>query len=77
MEFLTRDQAARHLTNRGLAVSKLTLQKWATVGGGPLYRKFGNRTVYTTSDLDAWAMARLRPPRRSTSEAAHNNDHAA
>jgi hypothetical protein len=69
-EYLTRPEAAEHLTERGLRITKNTLQKMATVGGGPAYRRFGNRTVYTPGDLDAWAEAKLRAPRRSTSETA-------
>ena len=69
-EFLTRAESAEYLSERGLKISKNTLQKMATVGGGPVYRCFGNRTVYTPDDLDAWAEAKLRPPQRSTSEAA-------
>ena len=42
----------------------------ATVGGGPTYRIFGIRAVYTDADLDAWANAKLSPPRASTSEAS-------
>ncbi|MEC9368468.1 MAG: hypothetical protein VX871_07225 [Pseudomonadota bacterium] len=45
-----------------------TLQKMATLGGGPVYRIFGNRAVYTVNDLDAWAEAKLTAPRSTTSE---------
>lgn len=65
--FLDRAEAAQYLTNRGLRVCKSTLQKWVTVGGGPAYRRFGQRAVYQTSDLDAWAEQKLTAPRRSTS----------
>jgi len=68
--FLDRREAAEHLTARGLRVSKSTLQKWATTGGGPAYRRFGLRAVYTRSDLDAWAEAKLTAPRCSTAKAA-------
>ena len=34
-EYLTRPIAAEHLTERGLRITKGTLQKMATVGGGP------------------------------------------
>lgn len=57
--FLDRAEAADYLTSRGLRVSKNTLQKWVTVGGGPLYRRFGHRAVYLASDLDAWADRKL------------------
>jgi hypothetical protein len=70
LEYLTRPEAAAHLTARGLRITRNTLQKMATVGGGPTYRRFGNLALYTVADLDLWAEAKLSPPRRSTSEAA-------
>jgi hypothetical protein len=68
--YLTRPEAACYLTERGLLVTKNTLQKFATTGGGPEYAIFGNRALYTPETLDSWAEARLSAPRRSTSEAA-------
>ena len=38
------------------------------MGGGPDYRRFGNRAVYTPDDLDAWIEQKLSDPIRSTSE---------
>jgi hypothetical protein len=67
-EYLTRPEAAEYLTARGLIVSKSTLQKWATIGGGPQYRRFGNRAVYVAADLDAWADAKLTAPQHSTAD---------
>lgn len=69
-EYLTRPEAADYLTARGLRVTKATLQKWATTGGGPTYQIFGNKALYTPPNLDAWAQEKLSAPRRSTSEAA-------
>lgn len=69
-EYLERAEAAEYLTARGLRTSKNTLQKYATVGGGPVYRRFGARAVYTAADLDAWAEKKLSAPRASTSSAA-------
>lgn len=68
-DFMSRREAAEYLTARGLTVSHTTLQKWATTGGGPTYRRFGRRAVYSPSDLDAWAESKLTAPMRSTSEA--------
>ena len=68
--YLTRQEAASHLSDRGLLVTKNTLQKFATVGGGPEYSIFGNRALYIPECLDAWAEARLSKSRKSTSEAA-------
>lgn len=67
--FLTREESAKYLTERGLPVSRNTLQKWATVGGGPVYRRFGNRAVYTISDLNAWVEQKLSAPRATSSAA--------
>ena len=64
--FLDRREAADYLTGRGLRVSKNTLQKWVTTGGGPAYRRFGLRAVYLREDLDAWASAKLSAPRCSS-----------
>ncbi len=67
--FLNRREAADYLTNeRGLKTSWRTLQKKATVGGGPPYRIFGNRAVYEPSHLDKWSDEELTAIRRSTSE---------
>lgn len=68
MKYLTRPEAAKHLTERGLLITKNTLQKMATTGGGPPYQLFGNRTVYTPNNLDNWAEQKLTAPKRSTSD---------
>ncbi len=68
--YLTRQESASYLSARGLLVTKNTLQKFATVGGGPEYSIFGNRALYTPQNLDAWAEARLTASRKSTSETA-------
>ncbi len=67
--YISREQAADYLTGQGLPVAKTTLQKLATVGGGPAYRRFGKYAVYLTDDLDAWATQKLSPARHSTSVA--------
>ena len=68
--YLLRPEAADFLTERGFHTTKFTLQKYATTGGGPVYRIWGNRALYTRDDLLTWAKAKLSEPRRSTSEAA-------
>lgn len=65
LRFLNRAEAAQYLTERGLRVSKNTLQKWVTTGGGPIYRRFGHRAVYQKADLDSWAEQKLTEPRRT------------
>lgn len=68
--YLTRAEAADYVTRMGAQTSKNTLQKFATVGGGPVYRRFGKRALYTRADLDAWIAERMSAPMRSTSAAA-------
>jgi hypothetical protein len=68
-QYLTREEAAAYLTARGLKITKTTLQKLATVGGGPDYVIFGNRALSKPEWLDRWAESKLKP-RGSTSEAA-------
>lgn len=66
--YISREEAAQYLTEqRGLKVSKNTLQKWVTTGGGPAYRRFGKRAVYLIDDLNDWAERKLSAPRLSSS----------
>jgi len=66
--YIGRAEAAKYLSEQlGLKVSKNTLQKWATTGGGPMYRIFGRAAVYLHADLEEWAEKKLSTPRHSTS----------
>lgn len=66
---LRRKQAARYLTEtHGVPTAPQTLAKLATVGGGPLYRKFGRFPLYDVNDLDNWVAHKLSVKRRSTSD---------
>lgn len=65
--FLSREEAAQYLTERGLKTAKGTLQKWVTTGGGPAYRRFGKRAVYLVEELNEWAERKLTAPRLSSS----------
>lgn len=47
--WLTRDELAREL---GLSV--LTLQKWATMGVGPVHIRIGTRAHYRRETVQAW-----------------------
>jgi hypothetical protein len=67
---LDRRQAAEYLTKCGLKTSANTLEKLACLGGGPRYRRIGNRALYTLQDLDAHVEAKTSAPLGSTSEAA-------
>src|ERR1700693_871561 len=66
---LTRNQTAAALTEAGYPTSPATLSTKASRGGGPIYRRFGNRALYKWEDLLAWAESQTSSPRRSTSEA--------
>lgn len=66
--FLSRAQAADYIKQHyGLPAAKSTLGKLASIGGGPTYRLFCGRAVYTVNDLDAWVERKLSKPRQSTS----------
>ena len=58
-QFLTRAEAAAHLSRRGLPTAKSTLEKMACRGGGPPYVLYGNRALYLVTELDPWAEGRL------------------
>lgn len=45
-DYLDRREAADYLTRRGFKITRNTLQKMATTGGGPEYRIFGIRALY-------------------------------
>ena len=61
--FLTRREASAYLWERHqIQRSPRTLQKLASLGGGPLFRKIGRQPVYTPRDLDRWARALVSPP---------------
>ncbi len=66
-EYLTRGQAVEYCIKQGLPVSPKTLAKYACVGGGPKFRKFGTmRVIYKIEDLDEWIERRLSKTFSST-----------
>jgi hypothetical protein len=67
---LDRRQAAEYLKARNLPAAVPTLEKYATVGGGPAFVKFGRAVRYRREDLDLWIAEKLSRPVRSTSELA-------
>jgi hypothetical protein len=69
-QYLRRKQAAEYLKGKFGCGAERTLAKLASVGGGPVFRKIGRVVVYDPADLDAWVLARLSAPLRSTSEIA-------
>jgi excisionase family DNA binding protein len=58
--FLNTDQAAHYV-----GLSRRTLEKMRTAGGGPRYRKHGRYVRYHIADLDEWSAEHLKT---STSE---------
>lgn len=51
----------------GIEIAVATLEKYATVGGGPKMQYAGRIPLYPTTELDEWAKARLSPVVASTS----------
>jgi len=82
-KFLRRSEAADFLTGEGYPTARATLQKLATVGGGPAFRRWGRIALYDHADLVAWAESRrsrkvasaselsLRPAETGNANAAH------
>ena len=67
---MTREEAAQYLRANYKFGSKRTLDKLATMGGGPEYQKAGPRAIYTDEALDRYALAKIGPPQLSTAENA-------
>jgi hypothetical protein len=68
--YLRRSQAAAYLQERYGSYTADTLAKLACIGGGPQFRKLGAFPVYTTEDLDRWALDRMSKAVGSTAELA-------
>lgn len=66
-KYLTRPEAAEYLRELGYPTTKGFLQKLACTGGGPMYRLYGNKALYTPDDLIDWAESRISAPQVSTS----------
>jgi hypothetical protein len=68
---LRRVEAAQYVRDTwGMPLSRQTLAKLATIGGGPPFRRVGRFPLYEVADLNAWALSRLGPKQRSTSDRA-------
>jgi hypothetical protein len=66
---LRRWEASTYLLEQhGLQVATATLAKYASVGGGPAYQLVGRAVLYPVDELDRWALSRMGPLVRSTSE---------
>jgi hypothetical protein len=71
--YLSRTEAAQYIRTRyGFPCSRQWLAKLAVLGGGPIFRKAGRSPIYSPTDLDDWAMARIGEPQRSTSDVPTN-----
>lgn len=68
--YLSRKEASTFLSALGLFIAPSTLAKLASVGGGPVFRRFGRQVKYLPSELIAWAEGRLSGPVQSTSQFA-------
>ena len=70
MRFMRRPEAARYLKDKyGFGASR-TLAKGVVTGDTPVFHKAGRIVLYTREALDAWALAKISGPLKSTSEAA-------
>jgi hypothetical protein len=56
------------LQKHGIPIALATLNKLATIGGGPEMEYCGRIPLYTPEALDAYAAERLSKPVRSTAE---------
>jgi hypothetical protein len=65
---LRRQMTAETLTEAGYPTSEKTLATMASRGNGPPYHRYGRYPLYRWADALAWAQARLKPARSSTSE---------
>jgi hypothetical protein len=68
-KLIDRREASDYLWIRyGIRAKPATLAKYASIGGGPPFRRAGRFPVYDTDDLDRWAQMRVSPLVHSTSE---------
>lgn len=66
---LRRSEVPEYLmAKHGIPVALATLNKMASVGGGPSMRYAGRIPLYDVEDLDRWAASRLSAPVTSTSD---------
>ncbi len=73
--FLSRSEASHYLSQRWgrvCAIAQSTLAKYAVVGGGPPFRKYGHRAIYDKESLDKWAQNRLSNLKMNTACPSNN-----
>ena len=75
--FFRRKAAAVYLKEKFGFGSERTLAKGVVTGDSPVYQKAGRIVLYTPEALDAWALAKIGAPQKSSSasrtEAARDN----
>lgn len=64
---MSRKEAARYLSERGLQTAPQTLARKFCEGTGPLCSTLGRRAMYYRKDLDDWFAEQLALPRKSSS----------
>lgn len=66
---LRRKEVPEYLADKfGIPIALSTLNKLATIGGGPSMQYVGRIPLYHIDDLDRWAASKLSAPVRSTAE---------
>jgi len=66
---LRRSEVPTYLLDKfGIPVALATLNKLASIGGGPAMQYCGRIPLYNIEDLDRWASERLSKPVASTAE---------
>lgn len=63
-----KDVPAYLAEKHGIPIALATLNKLATIGGGPTMQYVGRIPLYHVDDLDHWAAAKLSKPVHSTAE---------
>lgn len=67
-QYLRRRQAGEYLKSKYGFGSEKTLAKLACLGGGPEFRKGMKAALYEPAKLDEWAVSKIGPSLRSTSD---------
>lgn len=66
---LRRTEVPAYLMQKhGIPIAVATLNKLASIGGGPAMQYAGRIPLYRPEDLDVWAHDRLSEPVHSTAE---------
>jgi hypothetical protein len=72
-KYLNRAQAAEYIReNFNIPSSPEGLAQHATDGTGPIYRRFGNTTLYDPRDIQKWFEERATKPIRAAKEVPWN-----